>query len=61
MLLKLKEACKILSISPQTARKKIKSGQWPFYLVGQKAVHLDPEEIIALTKMQANHNGDTKT
>ena len=51
MLLSIAQASKELGLSPGHIRKQIKSGRWPSYRLGDKALRVDVEEIRALGRM----------
>lgn len=53
MLSRIAEAARELGCSPDHARRMIKSGRWPYYRIGPKAMRIDPEEIKNLGRMIA--------
>lgn len=53
MLVKVEEATRRLGVSRETILKRIHSGEWPFYRLGEKAIRVDVEEIIRLTRKGA--------
>ena len=57
MLVKIEEATRRLGVSRETILKRIHSGEWPFYRLGEKAIRLNVEEIIELSR---RHASDTR-
>ncbi len=53
MLRRISEAARELDCSKDLIRKMIKSGKWPSYQVGSKAVRVDIEEIRNLSRLIA--------
>ncbi len=51
MLLSLTAAARELGCSVEHARRMIRSGRWPAYKIGPRAVRIDPEEIKALGRL----------
>lgn len=54
MLVKIEEATRRLGISRETILKRIRAGEWPFYRLGEKAIRIDVDEIIQLTRKGAH-------
>lgn len=54
MLVKIEEATRRLGVSRETILKRIRSGEWPFYRLGEKAIRIDVDEIIQLTRKAAH-------
>ena len=61
MLLRVSEAAKVLGVSLETMRRKIRAGEWPFYQLGPKTTRIDPEEIKALGRLVADARQRGKT
>jgi len=53
MLVKIEEATRRLGVSRETILKRIHSGEWPYHRLGEKAIRIDVEEIIQLTRKAA--------
>jgi excisionase family DNA binding protein len=51
MLLSVVETARVLGVSVETVRRRIKNGQWPVYKLGPKSTRLDPSEIRALGRL----------
>ena len=51
MLVNLSEASRILGISTQSIRRRIKNGEWPSYRLGPKSLRLDLSEIKSLGRL----------
>jgi excisionase family DNA binding protein len=45
MLVSITQACKELGVSLNHMRAKIRSGEWPCYQLGTKAIRIDVDEI----------------
>jgi excisionase family DNA binding protein len=56
MLSRITEAAKELDCSKELIRKMIKSGKWPSYRIGEKAIRVDVEEIKELGRLMAKAN-----
>jgi len=60
-LVSIQEAARALGVSPDTVRRRIKGGHWPYYPLGPKAIRLDVEEIKSLGRLIAEaQQGKTK-
>ena len=59
MLLRVSEAAKVLGVSLEHMRRKIRAGEWPTYQLGPKATRIDPDEIKAIGRLiaDARHRG----
>jgi len=53
MLMRVAEAARLLGVSTEHARRKIRAGEWPAYQLGPKATRIDPEEIKSLGRLIA--------
>ena len=51
-LMRITDVAKELGVSTEHIRRQIKSGRWPAYEFGVKAIRLDLEEIKALSRRQ---------
>ncbi len=47
------QAAKILQLNPETVKRRIRSGEWPYYKLGERALRLDIQEILYLVKVEA--------
>jgi excisionase family DNA binding protein len=52
MLVKIEEATRRLGVSRETILKRLRSGEWPYHRLGEKAIRLDVDEIIQLTRVK---------
>ena len=52
-LVSIQEAAQALGVSPDTVRRRIKAGRWPYYPLGPKAIRLDVDEIKSLGRLIA--------
>ncbi len=53
MLVKIGEASRLLGVSPEHISRQIRTGQWPHYRLGPKAIRIDVDEIRALGRLAA--------
>ena len=53
MLITISQAAKELGVSTEHIRRQIRAGRWPYYQLGLKATRVDPDEIRALGKLNA--------
>ena len=51
MLTKIREASRLLGVSPEHIHRQIKAGEWPHYRLGPKAIRIDVDEIRALGRL----------
>jgi len=51
MLASISAAARELGCSPDHVRRMIRSGRWPYYRLGLKAMRVDPEEIKSLGRL----------
>jgi excisionase family DNA binding protein len=49
-LVSIPELAEILNLSAATVRSRIKSGEWPFYPLGERSIRVDVEEIKTLLR-----------
>jgi hypothetical protein len=49
-LVKLDEVARVVKLNPATVRRRVKSGDWPAYLVGKRGWRLDLDEILRRTR-----------
>ncbi|MSP41514.1 MAG: DNA-binding protein [Deltaproteobacteria bacterium] len=54
MLCTLKLAAEELDCSHEHIRRQVRTGRWPFYRIGERAIRIDPEEIKALVHVNKN-------
>ena len=47
-LVSVPELASILNLSAATVRSRIKSGEWPFYPLGERSIRVDVDEIKTL-------------
>ncbi len=60
MLVKIREASRLLGVSPEHISRQIRTGQWPHYRLGPKAVRIDVDEIKALGRIGTERNRKLK-
>ena len=56
MLVKIREASRLLGVSPEHISRQIKAGKWPYYRLGPKAFRIDVEEIKKLGRLGTEEN-----
>ncbi len=60
MLVGITEASRQLGVSAEHIRRQVRSGRWPVYKLGLKAVRLDVEEIRQLGRLATEREKEVK-
>lgn len=50
-LVTIKGAAQILRVSERHIRRMIAEKRWPYYVVGRRAIRIDPEEVKGLARL----------
>jgi excisionase family DNA binding protein len=47
------EAAKLFRLNPETIKRRIRDREWPYHQFGERALRIDPVEILKLTRKDA--------